>query len=706
MRFVRHCFARIASVVVMAAIGGPVTAAVQDGSNVQRSWRLQLAGSVQDASILASGRKERILVWADSGAPKAAVEAHLLINAPLAKIQPAVQAALNALGKFESSPDSSALAYLPEHWSEVLLSRRPDLRDALARRFTEPKLKLAQDAGVLSPEEVAQRLAKARADIHWDVTRGNEIDAFKVTYGGYNAWQNRSYGLIHQSKSELGIQLFDMSAAFGHPATVVRITREDTYPNPDYSLLHELRNFNPLGGGQSSTLTRGVVPADVFEAVRKAMMTAAPGAELNIASSPLAWVQPVASASTVLPIHLAVPATDGATLQAEAIPLDTLIGRKDMPLYPHDLLTLPGGDLLFSAEILTEGSSVWRLHPDGRTWKVETVWHGREDVRQLALSADGGTVWFSGAGSDNGQVRLYAYDAKARHVASYAVNLGNSKSIQSLEWQLSSAQTPAYFDRGNSSDANPLGTDLFVAWQPKTSAPVDGGMWAFDTTLHSLRQSFMQETIRPVLWRGSHGFWTEDSVGVTEFNAADGRVLRVIPLPQRVGAPGQEPDGKLAPWSPKPLASFEAGWIATGFMLMLADSELLPPEIKKGARSNDRFFGMYVVDLKSGSVLHSVLLGRSDTLQAAARSANGRFLALGSTAAQGPGPIVVLWNVANGKTPVSLAGPARGELKALAFSWHGTELWALGSRELLRWRLPDSLGDSARGGSFPEQSHN
>ena len=122
-----------------------------------------------------------------------------------------------------------------------------------------------------------------------------------------------------------------------------------------------------------------------------------------------------------------------------------------------------------------------------------------------------------------------------------------------------------------------------------------------------------------------------------------------------------------------------------------------------------RFVGMHVVDLKSGHVL-SALLGSANNLKAAARSANGRFLAMGTTYTTGGWKHrVTLWDVAQGRTPAQLdtsSIPRDSEIQALAFSWSGSALWALGTRELMLWQLPAALRDHATRGAAPDQSRN
>ena len=134
-------------------------------SNIDEpTWRMEPATAY--TSGVALRLKESILIWHNTPneKPKVAEEVHLLVDAPFAQVQLAVQKALATIGQFESRADSSRLAYQIDGWDEVLLSRRPDLRDALVKRFSQPALQLALTQGVLTAAEVDQRMALALAD--------------------------------------------------------------------------------------------------------------------------------------------------------------------------------------------------------------------------------------------------------------------------------------------------------------------------------------------------------------------------------------------------------------------------------------------------------------------------------------------------------------------------------------------------------------
>lgn len=699
--------------VSLMAVSGPLQAA---SPQTMPAWSLGQATEANDASALAVSHKDRVLLWTGQGTARAAAEAYLVVDAPFASVQPAVQEALGALGRFESSRSDGPLAYQFEGWDEVLLSRRPDLREALADRFARPRLELAQREGAITAAELDLRLAQARANTASVPQDRIELDSFKATYAQYSAQQNTKYGLLGRSHSELGVVVFDVSAAFGRPTTAVSVSRRDEYPNPNHGVFSGLRDFNILGGSQTSpTLTASVVPASVFNAVRTALVSVSSSDRVQIAPNPATWVASVEPPITAPAITLAAPRTDRPPLDAELLPWSEVTGLSgDMITYLHDLLTLPNGDVLISAgEIRT--ARVWRLQQVDGAWKSELVWQGTEGARQLALSADSGTVWFDSVRPDGRRGALVSYDVRTRQTRAFAANLldADGRNRELSRWELTGTQTPAFFDHdylpcGDS----PMGREVFQALLPAAPAPNQGGAWAFKPLFNASRQSMMRmhtsnTLIWPVRWRGQQSLWVEDQTGIAELQADSGRVLRTYRVPQRFGEIDHIDATGVAQWVPVPLGSPQADWIALGFVLMLPDDGSLPP--KPGASGvTQRFVGMHVVNVKDGRVCLSALLGRADQLQAAARSANGQLLALGSDGVSADaGGAAALWDAKACQPSVRLTVPARsGSLVALAFSWNGADLWALTRKGLLRWRLPDRLRDAARAGSMPDQSHN
>ncbi|MFT4267257.1 MAG: hypothetical protein QM586_08560, partial [Xenophilus sp.] len=338
-------------------------------------WRLEPAASHREQARVAADHGEQVLVWQGPGGAKVAGVAFLLAEAPFAQVQPAVARALQPQGRLEIDAGQSPLAYQRDGWDEVLLSRRPDLRAALVERHALPHLRQAVAQGAITPDEMQQRLALAYASVESLPQHRIELDAFQQPYAYWLATREDSRGLIGRQKSRLEVYVFDVSAAFGHPATVVQLSREDSYPNPNATLLKQLKNFNILSTPPPSRLGGGVVPAPVFTAVRGALL--ALRGPVTVADAPQAWIRPPAL-PPVPALALAAPAADVPALQPEVVPWGALViggnPARYAPLYPRELLALPGGDLLVSAELMDDTGPpvrVWRLHAKDGGWQAE-----------------------------------------------------------------------------------------------------------------------------------------------------------------------------------------------------------------------------------------------------------------------------------------------------------------------------------------------
>ena len=700
--------------VPLMVVSGPLQAAPPQA---MPAWALGQATEANQASDLAVSRKEQVLLWTGQGKARAAKTAYLVVDAPFASVQPAVQQALGTLGQFESNRSDDLLAIQFDGWDEVLLSRRPDLREALAARFVSPWLELARQQGLITAAELDLRVAQARARIASVPQNRRELDAFKVTYARYVAVQDKTYGLMGRGHSALHVSVFDLSATFSQPTTAVLVSRLDEAPNPDYGVLSELHDFNILGGAHTyPTLTGRVVPAAAFNTVRAALIAVSSSDRIQIAQNPAVWVAKVEPPIAAPAISLAVPRTDRAPLDAELLPWSEVAGLSDdVTTYLHDLLTLPNGDVLISAKDFRK-ARVWRLGQVEGAWKSELVWQDSEGARRLALSADGHTVWFDGSRPDDHQVALVSYDVQTHQTRAFTVNLLDTDGISEYalsRWELTGTQTPALFDHSLlPKGASSLGRAVFQVLQPVTPPSPLGGAWEFKVTVNALRQSMMNgmkgnTEIWPVRWRGQKSLWVEDQTGIAELDVPSGRVLRAYRVPQRFGEINSVDASGVAQWVTVPLGSPQADWIALGFVLKLPDSGNLPPKLDAlGVKQH--FVGMHVINVKDGHVCLSALLGRADELRAAARSSNGQLLALGSdgVSADANGT-AALWDAKACQPSLRLAVPARaGSLRALAFSWNGADLWCLTRKGLLHWRLPDDLRDAARIGGMPDQSHN
>ena len=693
-------------VTLIAAIAGLTQmdiASAQDETSATPEWSVAPASEVADASAIAKHNKERILVWNRPKGLEPAAAAYLLIDAPFAQVQPAVQKALADFGRFETRSGANPLRVHFEFWDKVLLSRRPDLRDAIAERVVRPQLQLALREGALTQEEVDRRMAAARASITTSITNLDDLEEFRQTYSTYSASQKRRFGLSRDTGSELRVNVFDVSATFGHPATAVKIDRQDAFANP---ALKVKREFNVLRTIAPTVLT-GTVPAPLFEATRSALEALPGGESVQVALNPKVWIKPIEptqSSALTRGLVLTPPQADRPPIQAEVLRWESIAElREDDFAFPHDLLTLPDGDLMVRADN-AGATRVWRLHRDGERWQADLVWQGNYGRRRLSISADGRTVWFAATPTGEQEEQLFSYRVDTQQVTAYSptrTNDDDSWSYWSME--LDGQQRPTFFDDDSlRNPSTPLGRRWFEGFQPSGEAPESGGPWPFRRAFAPIRQSVMSDRIRPVRWRGG-SFWTEDSRGIAELDGSTGSVLRSQASPLRYGPPDGSED-EPASGVPTALGSEEGHWIAVGFMMLLHDEGRLPPKLDGKPDGNDRFVGMHVIDVDDGRVRVSALLGQSDSLKAAARSANGRWLALASRNLHDRTQTAALWEIGESGRSLRLNSATSYEASSLAFSWSGNEVWAMCRYGLLHWRLPDELKDPARQGSFPEQS--
>ena len=675
-------------------------------------WRIESATKFPKRAVVASGRKEEILVWERGDSADVASTVQLRVDAPFEQVQPAVQQALKRLGGFKFEADTRSFElhsslynhsdYVPAVWDKVLLSHRADLRDELANRSL-PRLQQMVEQGAILPAEMEHLFALERVNVNTGSNSHIQFKSFDNRYPQWFATRKKSYGLTGSRDSETVIWLIDATAMFGQPTTIIDIKGRATYPNPEYSSWREWKKLILfewciicVGGGGPLPYSRDyIVPASVFIALRDAL-AGLPG-KVEIADLPLAWVQPVEPPKVAPELMLTAPDADAPLIEAEVFRLDTRV---------FGLLTLPGGDLVFSTEARDDDKDhpyrVWRFHETAGVWQPKEVWRGA-GVGKLLLSADGHTVWFVGRTAESKTYDLISCDVETRKITRRRVTWSRADKDDALPhgWMLAGDQLPAILDRHDRLEHNDIGSrDAIAVLRPTTPPTAEHEPWVFERTFASARRSIMG-THTLVRWRDTKAFWTKDSHGIAELDAESGRVMRAWATPR--------PGGGSIWHVPQPIGSPEANWIATGFIFgyRTLDDERIPPALRPipGDRNDEPFVGMHVINLKDGHVL-SALLGRFRTLQAAARSANGRFLALGSSDMYGSGSRnqVVLWDIKQGHTPVRLdTSKIQGEMSGLAFSWDGAELWAIVSGKLYRWRLPEPLRDAATNGSFPDQ---
>ena len=715
MKF-NDCFLVFITWSAMSIVNGcDALASDADTGSGEVSWHSEVASTALDAGDVATSLKDQILVWNDAPNPRVvAQEVYLMVDAPYDRMRRAIEDSLTPAGKFKFACEDQKLADLSDDWSNVLLSLHPEIREGLVKALVEPELNQRFKAGELTYREAAAEMDKARASLVPHRLERAKIEALNDTYAQCQGIREKSDGFLGRNKSSLMVQVLDVSMLFGHSATAVTISRTDTFPNPDFSLVKDKiigqGTFFPVH--KSPTLTRKIVPIAAFDAVYAAMRASCDGAKVRVAPSPLAWK--AASHPEVKPsIPLSSTPADATLVPVEVTPWDALTGTEAGNRTPQDLLLLPNGDLVLSAGILTPqvgySQQVWRLHESASKWEAHQIWKGVNGASQLALSADGEKVWFYGADVCENDTVMHIYDVKTNQFKSHAIVLPNRRetSFPSREWQLGGNQLPVFFDRTRGEKSgNP---DHFQLISPSIPMPLDSEPWPFGMELD---RAVMGNMIRPVHGQVSDPFWVEYPTKLAELDKKSGRVQRTVPLPLPLHDMNRSPTSfSFTPWAPRPLSAPTANWIAASFLQLHAPSQEnpMPPVFGDNISSDHggRFFGMHVMDVNLGTPRFSALLGRTDTLQAAARTANGRLLALGANAAYPDrGSTAALWDTTTGRAPVKLASMSTcAGFSAMAFSWDGLSLWALCNRQLLRWRLPENLQDQAAAGSFPDQVH-
>ena len=670
------------------------------------AWQTVAAKSLDDETP-AARQGERVLAWQKGRSLEPAQQVFLRVDAPFAQVQPLLQAALSGLGGYKASQASQTLAYLSDPWPRVWLSRRPDLRAALVQGEERAALEQAVREGAMSADEARAELAWALASTDSAPQDRIGMPAWQAQTPSFLATRQERFGLWRSSRGVTTMEAFDAGFLFGRPTTAVRLEREDTYPNPRYKFFDWNRNI--LSSAPAKELTHRLVPAPAFEALAAALRRAQ--LPFAVASSPLAWAEPVALPEPPA-VRLQLPG-ESRLLRPQSFALSRLPEFPEGITYPGTLLALPGGDLLLSGEFFRHGrreQGVWRLSRQGATLAAQAVWTGHSPGRRLTLGRDGGTAWFSGLASADGAPQLFRYDVAARRLVSGPVPSlppaggADDKAWPDNDWLLDGEQQPLAWTRSHS------GTGSATAWQLQGQAPQEG-RWKAAERLRSTRPAHVPDTPSPVLLRQARRLWTIDR-SLVEWDADSGRLLHSWPLPQRFGdfppAPGVQhgPSG----WDPQALGSAEGGWVAMGFTYLLPETSPGVPLIEtraagaeKQAVPRERHSGVHIMDTASGRVRLSALVGPG-LLSTFARSAGGRWLAVGGDPAWPR-----LWDLASGGAGYRLAGPAPTDARmahpsALAFSWDGRSVWGLSRHQLLRWELPAEAADAAGGGRFPDQS--
>ncbi|MCW0464681.1 hypothetical protein NB705_001754 [Xanthomonas sacchari] len=357
-------------------------------------------------------------------------------------------------------------------------------------------------------------------------------------------------------------------------------------------------------------------------------------------------------------------------LPFDALPWDALGGElataDSGARYPRDLLALPDGDLLLSMQVLggTGASTrLWRLHHDGTRWQTETVWQGEGGAQRLMSDAQGSRVWFL-AGAAGESAVLYAYDVASRRLHRYRVDGEGSDGY--ARWELDAAQRPVYFDHSYAGGGGAFGSSRFILNAPTAAVPAADGPWAFAPVFGAPRQALMDAAKKgnaqlwPVRLRDPHALWVEDAQGIAALDPTSGRVLRAFALPQRFGRPDPVDASGVAQWVPTPLGSLQGRWIASGFVLMLADHGTGTPQFAPSgaskAQPEARFVGRQFAVDQRGQLLPVVQLELVRRGAVGRRHRLGKGRAIGHTRCRSR---VALSVSSRGRSSASMASRAR-----------------------------------------------
>ncbi|MCD9085736.1 hypothetical protein [Stenotrophomonas sp. SY1] len=595
-------------------------------------------------------------------------QVQMVVDLPFAQVLPLVQTALKPVGTFSGELGSNQVARIDQGWGDVLLARRPELVRDYLRQYELPTLQQYVSEGALLDTEIPGRLARLERQFRFE-GRGERMPALQGAFSYWTGSSEQRYGALGRSKSTVHVRVTQLDAVMGRPATAVTLWRTDDWPNPGGGIVGQVRalaDANIFSSGPQTRIQRNSVPQPVFNPVFEAL-SAQPGARLRIGAGALDWIAPPKPVAAIIEPQRKAPDADAATIPAQRM----LRIERVMALQ-----TFEADDM----QILADGSALLvQNHPfklmrwspaDGDT--PRTLWTAPQpSVSRWMLSADArGQVAHLLV---DGQVMRYelAHPALVTHPLAF-----DQKGVLGDSYV-------RYFHDGN---GVPLAyrrdyagkRDTLQVWAPVASAADEGARWDYRLQFAAPRQHVMRgdfpgnAQVKPVQWDGpTANRWIEDVFGLSELDAATGRVLRVLPLPRRFGNVDAFDDIGMAQWTPPPFGSINGRWIAVGFVLM------------DGERRNP---GMHVVDMDSGKLRYSLTMPGRDSLTVAAGSLDGRLLALGSA---GGDKAAVLWNLDTGRSLTLQANRETcEELRQLQWSADGRRLWGRCVNALVQWELP------------------
>ena len=593
--------------------------------------------------------------------------AHIAIRAPFSQVQSAVEQALAGFGRFEGNFSQSPRAYMGDGWGEVLMSRHPDLRRAYARIASLEGLQAQVDMGALLPWELEREMRRAEASARSFPQTRIELPELQSDSRSWKASQTRRHGLAGRSRRVDVVSVMEMDVVLGAPATVVSVQAELRWPNPDGGWIDQIREFDIFSRGPPRFLDRKVVPSDLFTPVHEAVRALPEGAHAQVHASPEAWVVPIEPPFPVKRSRLAAPDADARQLDTAswllADPTEALL----------DLFPLPRGDLLLATH-QHRHPGLWHYRPGG---EARLLWRGdAQSVHNThtRLIAD----------EQAGRVHLTLTDAVVVH--DLATGATTHHPLQVPE----GVDEPYYWQWHRGPDGGlalyshvySLKGSFRSGLQQLASGPVpvaDGEPWRFTPAFMSPRQVAAQRyrrgntQLKPIDALDHEGVWVEEPTGLALLHPEDGRIVRAIELPLRLGgmADGDGDGTGMAGHVPEPFGSPAGRWIATGFTI--------GPEPQRG---------MHVTNVDTGRTLLSAWLDGVDSLAAGSASPDGTRIALGGDVLRG-GSRIAIWPTASGRKAVVADVEQRDcyDLERLVWSGDGARLWGVCRNAVLSWAV-------------------
>ena len=621
--------------------------------------------------------------------------AYFLVSQPFSRVKSELQknlAAKPALKGFKASDESAPLSHMEYCWSDIALSRHPEVRVALNQQIKEKSaatFTAALTAGVITAEErtrFEQAIAQQRG-YNKEAITGAPFFSQRITRWSYQ----RRRGTSERYNDDY-VTIMDVSPLLGRaPVTLVWISgtlteitsqgrgRNRSISKSTYDLLFPSWPDRLQPDKRLITVLRFVegmakrMPALSNEDTRDAMRGLSSD-EREIAA---AESVDITTAPTVDVQGFDLPADED-----HIRPAPNLIRRCSLDYRATwRMLALPDGSILASG--LASHRFVQR---EAEVERLDAM-PGMQAVDDLKIDPTG-TVWGHGVTSDGARF-FQSWSPVSNSGETYQVcspNRASALPLELTEDQISRTCAPRYPDnwivqpgRGIAFSA---GAELFALGEEKK--------WTHATWDEKLRRAvsdaldqFITHARNNIIRFGDGLFWLadHDGYGIDPITA---RVARTVATSHR---------GVF-------FGSLSAGW-GLGLPSDVYWFEYLTTVVG----GHDYHFP--IVDLASGKPRLDVQIG--DLLQfSIARSAHGRLLAISNGSY--PRGLAIVLDMKDSKPLATLRAPEDYLIDAMAFSWQGDKLWLYarkagdsGERKMIVWDVPTGLADAAQGVDVPDQ---